>query len=231
MKIDISIIIPVLNEPETINPAIKKIYSQNFSGVLEIIVVDGSEDKGTIGCIENKNVMTISSPPGRGVQMNHGADMASGEILLFLHCDTILPENGLNHICAVMNDQTVKAGAFDLFINSCGFAFRVIEKTASFRSRITKIPYGDQAVFIRKRYFIKIGQYSDIPIMEDVDLMMRIKKDKGKLTILKSRTSTSPRRWEKEGILFCTLRNWMILTLFLLGTAPEKLSGFYKTRT
>ncbi len=230
MKTDISIIIPVLNEQETINQTIKKIYLQSFSGRLEIIVVDGSEDRSTILYIANPKVITVSSAPGRGIQMNSGAKMASGNILLFLHSDTILPENGLNDILTVMKDRSIQAGAFDLAINQKGLAYRIIEKTASLRSRMTKIPYGDQSIFIRKKYFFNIGQYREIPIMEDVELMMSVKRDKGRLRFLKSRTSTSSRRWEKEGIVFCTLRNWTILTLFLLGMKPEKLAGFYKNK-
>ena len=106
----------------------------------------------------------------------------------------------------------------------------MIEKTASLRSRITKIPYGDQAIFIRKKYFFEIGRYREIPIMEDVDLMVRIKKDQGKLKFLNSRVSTSSRRWEEEGMVYCTLRNWTILILFFLGTKPEKLAVFYKNK-
>lgn len=230
METDISIIIPVLNEQETINKTIKKVYQQNFPGILEIIVVDGKEDGTTVLCVENQKVMTFRSPPGRGIQMNCGAKKASGKILLFLHSDTILPENALNEILITMKDQSIKAGAFDLAINRKGLAYRVIEKTASLRSRMTKIPYGDQAIFIREKYFFDIGQYPEIPIMEDVELMRSVKKYKGRLKFLKRRVSTSSRRWEEEGIVFCTLRNWIILTLFFFGMNPERLAGFYKNK-
>ncbi|SDU28902.1 TIGR04283 family arsenosugar biosynthesis glycosyltransferase [Desulfobacula phenolica] len=230
MKTDISIIIPVLNEQEGINQAIEKIYQQDFSGTLEVIVVDGGKNGSTICCVKNKDVITVVSPLGRGCQMNSGARMASGNILLFLHCDTSLPEGGLNAVQTVMENLSVKAGAFDLSIAGRGFFYRMVEKTASLRSRITRIPYGDQAVFIRKNYFFDIGQYREIPIMEDVDLMVRIKQDKGRLKFINTRTSTSSRRWEQEGRIYGTLRNWAILTLFFLGVKPEKLAGVYKIK-
>jgi len=228
MKPDISIVIPVLNEHAVINKTIKVLYHQQFSGIFEVIVVDGSKDGSTISRIQNKAVIKIISPPGRGPQMNSGARMASGKIILFLHCDTILPEGALNAVLDIMKNQLVKAGAFDLSIDAKGFFYRMIEKTASFRSRITKIPYGDQAIFIRKNYFFEIGQYRNIPIMEDVELMQRIKKAKGSIRIINKQTTTSARRWEQEGALRCTLRNWMILTLFFWGVKPEKLAAFYK---
>lgn len=227
--IDISIIIPVLNE-RRINQTIKRLYSHGFSGVLETIVVDGAKDQATIKSIEDKDVITIGSSPGRGCQMNAGANIASGKILLFLHCDTILPGNGLNQIINAMENLSVKAGAFDLSINGKGFAYRLIEKTASLRSRITRIPYGDQAIFMRKDYFFRIGQYRKIPIMEDVDLMRKVKNNKGKLNILKTRVVTSSRRWEKEGLVYGTFRNWVILALFFLGIRLEVLAVFYKNQ-
>ncbi|MCP3874050.1 MAG: glycosyltransferase family 2 protein [Desulfobacteraceae bacterium] len=231
MKIDISIIIPVLNEQETINKTIEKLYHQDFKGFSEIIVVDGSKDKNTLCCIEDTRVITLSSKPGRGDQMNMGARKALGDTLLFLHCDTTLPENALTDIQNTMKNRSVKAGAFDLSINGKNFFYRMIEKTASLRSRMTKLPYGDQAIFIQKTYFFDMGQYRKIPIMEDIDLMKRIKHDNGKLVILKTRVITSSRRWEDEGMVYCTLRNWVILTLFLFGVYPEKLAKLYKPKS
>jgi glycosyltransferase involved in cell wall biosynthesis len=102
--------------------------------------------------------------------------------------------------------------------------------TTRLRSRLNRIPYGDQAIFIRKSYFEKIGRFKEIPLMEDIDLMRRIKKDRRKIYILKDRVSTSPRRWEKEGILYTTIRNQLILALYYLGVSPEKLAKYYYRR-
>jgi rSAM/selenodomain-associated transferase 2 len=160
--------------------------------------------------------------------MNCGAAKSSGDILIFLHADTRLPMNSLHQIAAAMEDTTLIGGAFDLGIDSQRFAFRIIEKMASIRSRLTRIPYGDQAIFMRRNYFQSLGGFKDIPIMEDVELMQRIKRKRGKINILKDKVKTSPRRWENEGVIFCTLRNWFLITLYLLGVKPETLAKLYR---
>ncbi len=228
MKIDISVIIPVLNEQAGINDAVKNLYDQSFPGTIEVIVVDGQKDGATISCILNSKVIKGISAPGRGRQMNSGAKMASGETLVFLHCDTVLPENAFQLVQTAMQNKRVNAGAFDLSIGGDAVAYRVIEKTVSFRSRLTKIPYGDQAIFIRRSLFFRLGAYRDIPVMEDVDLMRRIKREKGSICFIDKPVTTSPRRWQKEGLVRCTLRNWMLISLYLCGKKPEKLARFYK---
>jgi len=165
---------------------------------------------------------------GRARQMNKGAVHAGGKILLFLHADTLLPEGALQRISALMEKGAVVAGAFELGIDSARPVFRIIEKAASLRSRILRIPYGDQAIFIRKDYFRALGGFREIPLMEDVELMRRIKKAGDRISIIPEKVKTSPRRWEKEGILFCTLRNWTLISLYFLGVSPERLAKFYR---
>lgn len=227
-KYKFSIIIPVVDEYYTINQTIKHINSLKADDDLEIIVVDGSPTGETIKVIENKGIKKLITEKGRGNQMNKGASIANGEILIFLHADTYLPPNALHSIASAMRDHTYIGGAFDLGIDSDRLIFRVIEKMASLRSRITRMPYGDQVIFLRKDYFNNLGGFKSIPIMEDVDLMRRIKKRKGKIYIIEKRVKTSPRRWEKEGVLYCTLRNWVLITLYFLGAEPEKLIKFYR---
>jgi hypothetical protein len=127
-----------------------------------------------------------------------------------------------------MQDERYVAGAFDLGIKSERFVFRIIESVASLRSRITDIPFGDQAIFIRKDYFEKIGGCKDIPIMEDMEIMGRIKRLGDRITIIKQRVMTSPRRWEKESVIGCTLRNWLLQMLYVLHVSPDKLSKLYR---
>ncbi len=132
--------------------------------------------------------------------MNRGAERATGRILLFLHADTDLPNGAFTMIRRAMADESAAAGAFDLSIRSPRTAFRVIERVSSRRSRITRIPYGDQAIFLRSPYFREIGGYREIPLMEDVELMRRIKRRGDRIVFLEARVSTSA-HLEKGGIL------------------------------
>lgn len=224
----ISIIIPVWNEPSLINDTVRTIFSLLYEGDLEVIAVDGSAEGETIRAIRDERVRTLISEKGRSRQMNRGAYSARGDILLFLHADTTLPPNALKEISRVMAGEAVTAGAFDLGIQSERPVFRLIEHAASFRSRITRIPYGDQAIFIRKDYFHAIGGFREMPLMEDVELMRRIRRAGGRISIIPERVKTSPRRWEEKGVLFCTLRNWALITLYFLGVSPERLARFYR---
>jgi rSAM/selenodomain-associated transferase 2 len=229
MNTNISVIIPVLNESQIINSTIDYIYSLDFDGDAEIIVADGSTGGKTINAINHPDVKKIIAKKGRGSQMNKGAAVASGDVLLFLHADTLLSHDALDQIIAASQSQDVVGGAFDLGIRSEKKIFRAIERGASIRSRLTRIPYGDQAIFIKRRFFNQIGGYKDIPIMEDVDLMRRIKASGKKIKIIPCNVQTTARRWEKEGILYCTLRNYTLIMLYYLGVSPDKLKKFYSS--
>ncbi|MHC4243154.1 MAG: TIGR04283 family arsenosugar biosynthesis glycosyltransferase [Planctomycetota bacterium] len=226
-----SIIIPVLNEQDQINTFLKKIKEQDFEDYFEIIVVDGDPLGGTIEAIQDKDITCITSPKGRGLQMNAGAAVAQGEILIFLHADTALPKNALKKIDEAMRDPLYVGGAFDLWIDSDRLFLKYISVRASLRSRWNRIPYGDQAIFIRKKYFDQIGGYKEIPLMEDVDLMRRIKKDGKKIFILPDKVTTSARRWESDGILYTTMRNQILIRLFYLGISPHRLAKYYWRRS
>ena len=228
MRCKFSIIIPVLNESSIINDQINRLTSLITKEPYEIIVVDGDPRADTLQALRNKkNMVCLTSPPGRANQMNLGAKNAEGEILIFLHADTELPHNALDRITSIMERGQYIGGAFDLGIKSDKLMLKLIENIASWRSRLTRIPYGDQAIFIKNDYFFNIGGFQDIPLMEDVVLMKRIKKLGGKIFIIPERVFTSPRRWEKEGILYCTIRNWLLLSLFHLGISPNKLAQYY----
>jgi rSAM/selenodomain-associated transferase 2 len=223
----ISVIVPVLGEESVIGERVRRIRALEAGADPEIIVVDGDPGESTLRALGDPGVIGLASPRGRAVQMNRGAEAASGEILLFLHADTDLPAGAFTRIRRVLADPSIKAGAFDLAIRSPRAAFRVIERVASRRSRITRIPYGDQGIFLRRAYFREIGGYREIPLMEDVEMMRRIKRRGDRIAFLDVPVSTSARRWEKEGILRCTLRNWILVSLFVLGVPAERLARFY----
>ena len=222
-----SIIIPVLHEGRGINDLIGHLRELETAEESELIVVDGGVTGDTINAITDGAALRLSCAPGRSRQMNTGAAAASGDILLFLHADTRLPADALTRINAAMERPTYIGGAFNLGIRSSRWIYRIIEAAASARSRLTRIPYGDQAIFIRKEAFQRLGGYPEIPIMEDVAIMRRIKKSGGRIHIISRCVATSPRRWEQEGILYTTLRNWFLLAAYYLGVSPTKLAGHY----
>lgn len=228
IKFSLSIVIPVYNESAIINNTVD--HLQNLFApleCLEIIVVDGSPQQNTIESIKDSSVIKIVSPKGRGSQMKAGARLASGNILLFLHADTVLDDNAFDYIVQTAKERNVVGGAFNLGIQSDKPIFRLIERVVAMRTRITKIPYGDQVIFLKRHFFKKVGGFKDIPIMEDVDLMRRVKKSGCKFKIIKQQVRTSSRRWEREGIIFCTIRNTILLTLYLAGVSPSKLIKYY----
>ena len=159
--------------------------------------------------------------------MNKGASVAKGEILVFLHTDTELPEHAMRAISSVMDDAKYAGGAFDLGIKSGRSVFRLIEKLVYIRTRLTRIPYGDQAIFIRKEVFDTMDGFKEIPLMEDMEFMRRMKRSGYSICIISQKVKTSPRRWEEEGIMYCTLRNWILKGFYHLGVKPGKLVKFY----
>lgn len=225
----ISVILPVLNEADTINSAVAHLRELESGDRAEIIVVDGNQRGSTIHRIRDRTISTAISEKGRALQMNCGAASASGAILLFLHADTLLPPNALSLIASTMKDDRFVAGAFDLGINTSRRIFRITERYVAIRTRMTDIPFGDQAIFIRREYFEKIGGFKPIPIMEDVELMRRIKKRGDRIRIIPEKVMTSARRWEEEGVLYATFRNWMLQAMYCCGVPPKRLARFYRS--
>lgn len=223
----ISVIIPVLHEGERINEILDSIKSAASDVQYETIVVDGDSSGSTIRHIADSGVMSMIAKRGRALQMNAGAARACGDILLFLHADTLLPQNAFPKIIAAISDSNFVGGAFDLGIQNRRWIFRAIGRVASWKHRLTRVPYGDQAIFILRRYFENIGGYAGIPLMEDVELMKRVKRRKGLIVILPEAVATSSRKWETEGVIFTIVRNWIIQALYLFGMPAEKLVKYY----
>lgn len=229
MAASISIILPVAGEADRINRALDNIREAGFGDRTEIIVVDGDPLGRTISAIKAQGVCTaVSAKKGRARQMNYGASLSSGDILLFLHADTLLPPNASALIDAAMRDARFEAGAFDLGFETDRKIFKITEAYVFLRTRLTRAPFGDQALFIRRSYFERLGGYRDIPVMEDVEILKRIKKRGDKIVIIPKKVRTSPRRYEQEGILYCTFRNASLQLLYALGVSPDKLVKWYR---
>ncbi len=227
MKIEkISIIIPVLNEAIAISRAIKRLGDASD---VEIIVVDGGSQDETVNLAKSFSVKVLCTTPGRASQMNAGAAIATGDILLFLHGDTILPDNFDILIRQTLQDSKVMAGAFELRIDSQRLGVRLIERMVNLRSHFLSMPYGDQAIFLKASIFQDIGGFPNLPIMEDFELIRCLRKQ-GKIAIIPVTVITSGRRWEKLGLVKTTLINQLIVAGYLLGIPPEELVGWYRQR-
>jgi rSAM/selenodomain-associated transferase 2 len=223
--IKISVIVPALNEEKSLHRTLSNL---NITDLEELIIVDGGSNDRTVLIASGFTDKVFVTHKGRGHQMNYGAQKANGNILLFLHADCLLPKEGFELIREKLNDKQVSAGAFFLNIDHPSFRFRIIEKVANLRSRITRIPYGDQGLFIRKELFEQIGGFADIPLMEDIEISRRLKKI-AKIVFLRTPIKASPRRWLKEGLIYTTLRDWIVAILYIfLKVSPEKLMKHYK---
>ena len=221
----ISIIIPVLNEAKIIQSILNEL--QHHAHV-EIIVVDGGSQDNTVAVAIQTGVKVISVPhKGRAVQMNVGANIAGGDILLFLHADTKLPSNFVELVIKTLEPDNVVAGAFELAIDGSAKSLRWIEFLVKVRSRLFSLPYGDQAIFISKRDFINSGGFANLPIMEDFEFIKRIGKG---IAIAPATVTTSGRRWQKLGVWKTTLINQAIIAGYYLGISPTKLNNFYRNQ-
>jgi rSAM/selenodomain-associated transferase 2 len=221
----ISIIIPVLNEAEQLP---KLLEIQPAALRVEIIVVDGGSQDETIEIALAKGVKVIQTEAGRAVQMNAGAAIATHEILLFLHADTQLPDQFDVMVREQLSKPGTVAGAFELNIDADLPGLRWIERGVNWRSRYLQMPYGDQAIFLRRDLFEKLGGFLELPIMEDFELI-RTLRHHGTISIVPSAVVTSGRRWQKLGVLRTTLMNQLVILAYFLGVSPRRISHWYRT--
>ena len=219
----ISVVIPARNEAALIAGAVERLSALN---PYEIIVVDGGSNDNTAGAAERAGARVLRCEPGRALQQNAGAAAAAGELLLFLHVDTVLP------LAAHAELQRFAAtdkhwGRFDVRLSGAGGAFRVIEWFMNKRSRLTGVATGDQAIFVRRAGFDLMGGFSAIALMEDIDLSSRLLRLSPPFCSAK-KVMTSSRRWETRGIARTVLLMWRLRLLYFLGVSPDRLAALYR---
>ncbi|MBU4034571.1 MAG: TIGR04283 family arsenosugar biosynthesis glycosyltransferase [Proteobacteria bacterium] len=220
---DISIIIPTLNEAACIGQTVAELVEQ--PGV-EVIVSDGGSSDQTVTLATVAGARVIQAPLGRGNQQNVGAQAAQGRVLLFLHADTRLPEGFVPEICETLDKQGIVAGTFRFGVDATGWRFRLLEQFTNWRASWFGLPYGDQGLFLAAARFQAMGGFREIPLLEDLDLVLRLRK-KGRLALLTTPALTSSRRWQRLGFVRTTVVNQMILLGFFFGISPDRLARWY----
>jgi rSAM/selenodomain-associated transferase 2 len=220
----LSIIMPVLNEAERIVTALEALAPLRRREV-EVIVVDGGSSDATVQYAETLADRVISSPRGRAVQMNAGAAVARGEVLLFLHADTTLPQDADRLVLDALRKSRRAWGRFDVRIEGRAF-LTIVAAMMNIRSRLTGIATGDQAMFVRRDVFAAVGGFPEIALMEDIAISRQLKEG-GRPLCLSQRVTTSGRRWEQRGVMRTILLMWRLRLAYFFGAEPAALARQY----
>jgi rSAM/selenodomain-associated transferase 2 len=225
----ISVIIPTLNEEARLARTLAQASTLDMD---DVVMVDGGSTDRTIPmaeafCARVPRARLVAAPCGRARQMNEGVKASRGEILLFLHADTRLPATARQDIERAMEDDRVIGGRFDVEFDRRTAWSLVISRMMNWRSRWSGIATGDQALFVRRRVFDQLGGFADIPLMEDIDFTRRLKRT-GRTAALRSRVTTSYRRWERNGPVRTMLLMWILRFLYWTGASPHRLARFYR---
>jgi len=220
----ISVIIPALNEAQYIATTLASLRP---GPGIDIIVVDGGSRDDTAALARAHGATVLTSPPGRARQQNLGAAAASGNLLFFLHADTLAPPDYASLIRQTLSTPGVAAGAFSLQIAAPQPSLKLISTLANCRSRWLQLPYGDQGLFLHATLFHTLGGFPDLPIMEDVILVRRLRRC-GRIVTLPQSVRTSARRWQQLGPLRTTAINQLMLLGYSWGIAPNTLARLYR---
>ena len=221
----VSIIIPVLNEAENIRQTLLALQDYRQQGH-ELIVVDGHSQDQTVELAKDLCDVLVCSAAGRALQMNAGAAQARGNILLFLHADTRLPDNALTGMINTIIKTGRVWGRFNVRLSGRKLMLKLVAHLMNMRSRLTGIATGDQAIFIQRAIFHKINGFANIPLMEDIQISQRLLKE-SRPVCLRDKVITSSRRWEKNGIIRTIVFMWYLRLSYFLGKSPEQLARLY----
>ncbi len=221
----LTIVIPALNEATNLERLLPALLG--MSPEPEIVVADGGSGDATLEVVGRfPRVKLIVAPRGRARQMNAGARLGTGDVLLFLHADTVLPPGVHEAIASALRTPDVVGGRFDVRFDSGRPALRLVAAMMNLRSRASGIATGDQAIFVRRRIFEALGGYPDIPLMEDVEFSRRVKRQ-GRVACLRLRVTTSARKWQQEGVFRTILLMWTLRLLYCAGAHPARLHRWY----
>lgn len=225
----ISIVVITLNEAPVIRACLDHLTAvTDQEGPGEIILSDGgSTDQTARIAAEYPHVRVVTAPPGRANGLNAGAASATGNVLLFLHADTRLPTGALDAIRHAVADAGVAGGRFKVALDNPSLPFRLIGASINLRDALLGGFTGDQAVFVRTETFRRMGGYTRIPLMEDLDFARRLGQH-GRVVRLPHYVTTSARRWERHGVLRTIVRMWTLRALYYSGVSPHRLAPYYR---
>lgn len=218
----LSIVIPTLDEAQGLRGPLRKALAEAD----EVCVSDGGSRDGTVALAESLGARVVTGPPGRGGQLNRGASATQGDVLLFLHADTELPDQAAETIRQALDTGAV-GGGFSLRFAGQHRTMDLFAANINRRTRLTQCPLGDQAHFVRRQVFEDLGGYRDWPILEDLDFARRLKQA-GPVTVLEPPVVTSPRRYLERGPWRTVATNWLLFALFGLGVPPRRLGHLYR---
>ena len=221
-----SIIMPVLNEEAVLEAQLRQLARVCAPHECELLIVDGGSTDATVA-VARRFGQVISAPRGRATQMNKGASVATGDIYVFLHADSQLPDSAFAAIERACAAPGVVGGAFRLCFNCHRLAYRLVASATNLRSRWRGIFTGDQAYFVRAEGFKAIGGFPDMALMEDLEIIARL-RNIGRLVLLPHYVTTSARRHEQVGLVRSVLFMWYLRTLYKFGVPPEQLQRKYR---
>lgn len=243
----LSVVIPTLNEADNLPRLLARLTDPDRPAADradEVVISDGGSHDGTVALAEDAaaavtaaaggaaqdtetTVRLVRGPPGRGSQLARGAELAQGDLLLFLHADCVPGPGALANLRAAFEDPACCAAAMSQRIAARGLFYRLVERAADARARRGRV-MGDSGLSVRREAYRAVGGFRPLPLFEDLDLARRL-RGQGQVTLLENAVlEVSPRRWQREGPLRCTLRNWMLRVLFSLGVDPERLHRMYR---
>ena len=221
----ISVILPTLNEEQVLARTLARLQPAEN---VEMIVADGGSDDATTTVASQAGAVVVHESGGRAAQLNRGVAAAQGRILLFLHADTLVPNGYAHLIRRALAEPSTVAGAFRFRTDApAGTALRFLERAVNWRAALLRLPYGDQGLFMERRIFAEMGGFVPLPVMEDFELVLRLRR-RGRLVLLPQEAVTSARRWQRLGLFRTTLINQLMIAGFLLGISPKRLQRLYR---